>query len=1231
MLRKRSALRYRDRRWLVSSLEPRLMLAGDVGSSVVEAVNNAATTAPSSAATTTTGGTVVFVDADAVDLISVENALAQGATLVLLSPDVDGVAQIREHLATLSTVHEVHIVSHGAAGQLQLGSTALSSSTLSTHAENLRGWAETLAPGADILLYGCDVASTFAGKEFLRDISRLCRADVAASDDRTSNAEQGGDWELEYKIGNIDSGFALTGEATAAYRGYLAIEIRAAASMGDEQLQVQIGNQVVTTLNIFNTGVDQRQFESYFVNVDGVDVNQIRLSFINDAYNLSQGIDRNIGIDWIRVDGVQYETESPTVFSTGTWEAVSGVSPGFKGSEVLHANGYFAFGGNNVTGSTLRLFASGNVGSEQMKLLIDGQEVATYNNVPQGGAVYTYQASQNVSADQVRVAFTNDLFQDNIDRNLSVDRIEIDGVVYQTEAPSTFSTGGFSPGRGIISGNLQDDTLYANGYFQFASASVGNVGQIGLSETQVTVNENRGTVSIGLQRTGGTSGAAQVFFQTQDASAVSGVDYVGNASGVVNFADGQQFASITISLLDNFDVDGEKNFNVSLFRVDGAVQGEPRTANITIVDNESGDGLIGYWDLNETILNGTAIDRSGLGNNGQGTNFASPNGPAGDTPDTNFSNSGSYRFDGVNDFINVPANESLRLTEGTYSQSVWIKPTSYDNNYRGVIGYQLGTSVGTRYPFIYVRNDEITVGFGTGGNTWKGVVADRSITINAWNHVAVSFDGTTMTLYVNGEVVGANSNFGGSKPPTNFAQLTIGRINNQFIGQIDEVRMYDRAINGAEVRSLIAGATLPPPNVVGFFTTSVVTGGLVEPTTIERLPDGRLLVAERAGTIRLVNTNGTLSSTVFLDIRDIVNRVGEDRGIMSIAVPPDFAQTRQLYVAYTYDPPEVQGRAGAAGPDGDGARVARVSRFTVNASWTVADRNTEVVIVGRNSTYENIGQPNRRPLLNDPQSGLDANGNYINDFIASDELSHTIGDMEFGPDGALYISVGDGGSYGRVDPVNLRALNLNSLNGKILRVDRVTGLGLSDNPFFDGDPNSNASRIYSYGLRNPFRFAIHPTSGEVFIADVGWLNWEEINTGRGKNFGWPAYEGFGLTGGDRGSYSSLPSTQAFLNSGAVVTPPIWTRSHAAGARAIIMGDFIQGGDYPASLQGAFLFTDIGDRILRAGRLDANGQLIDVVPVSSTLGFITDIMRMPDGSLYYTDLVAGTIGKLIFNS
>ena len=572
----------------------------------------------------------------------------------------------------------------------------------------------------------------------------------------------------------------------------------------------------------------------------------------------------------------------------------------------------------------------------------------------------------------------------------------------------------FVPGQGITSGNLQTETLNADGYFQYGNGggNNGNAGQVGFAVTQTTVNETDGTVTVGLTRTGGTSGVAQAFYQTQDGTATEGSDYVGNANGYVIFADGQDYAELTIQLIDDNEVDGDESFQLSLFRVDGASQGEPRTSTVTIVDNESGDGLIGYWRLNDGNTNGNIVDSSGLGNNGNAANFGGGSGPTSDAPDTNTFNPGSFQFDGVNDVIQIGPDESLRLTEGRYSQALWIKPTSGANVFQSVIGYQVGALAGTRYPYVYTYGNDIYAGFGTGGNTVKGVVAVDAITVGAWNHIAVTFDGGTMNLFVNGELVQTNSNFGGSLPTTTVSQFNIGNINNFFNGQIDEVRMYDRAITGAEVQSLIDGATLPPPNVVGFFTADVFAGGFNQPTTIEQLPDGRLLVAEREGIIRVVNTDGSTNSTPLLDINDIVNRVGVDRGLMSIAVPPDFASSRWIYVAYTYDPPEVQGIAGNGGPDGEGSRVARVSRFRVNSSWTVADRNSEEVILGKNSTYENIGNPNRRAELNDPQSGIDANGNYIPDFIASDELSHTIGDMEFGSDGALYVSTGDGGSYG---------------------------------------------------------------------------------------------------------------------------------------------------------------------------------------------------------------------------
>ncbi len=1456
----RSRLAHRNRHkndpWSVTSLEPRILLAGDAGAVVADSA-----AAPDTSAAEVSGMlesrsdlpvAIVFVDAAVGDIADVAGPIAAGAELILIDSDTDGIQQISRHLQQRSDVKSVHVVSHGSAGQIQLGATILSGETLGEHVEEIRGWSEALAGDADLLFYGCDVASDSSGKRLLGEIARLSGADVAASTDRTANDRHHGDWDLEYHVGSIEAKIALTDHAIEAFEQHLAIEIHAAGSTAEEEMQLLIDGSVVATWSITGNGAYTGQFDTYTANIDGIDVDRIRVAYTNDLYIPEEGIDRNLRVDWIRVDGVQYETEAPGVFSTGTWINGLGIEPGNWETEFLHTDGYFQYvdDGSTVNNGTISVASTQvdvdeDAGTVSVVLQrtggTDGAAEVFYQTVAgsaHDGSDFTPVSSASVVFDDgqdtatIEISITNDS-EDEPAESFEVHLLSVDGADLGTSTTTTVTiqddddppppepdgligywnlnetsafgpigdssglgnhgqalnfappngpvadtpdTSGANPGafrfdggsdyidiaeneslrltngtysqalwikptanddlfhgvighqEGPLAGTrypfvyVKGDAIYAgfgtggntwkgvvaegvittgdwnhvavtfdggtmqlfvggnlvatNSNFagslpttQYAQLNIGRVntqfiglidevrmydralteaevqsliqpgdpdppvtgpGMIGLVTTQVTVNEDASIASIGLQRVDGTDGPAEVFYQTQDASATNGIDYVGTASGSVLFADGQDFATIDIPIIDNGDDDGDKTFQVSLFRVEGAAQGEPRTATVTIVDDESGSGLIGYWNLNETSTAGPIADSSGQGNDGQAVNFAGSGGPSTDAPDTDTFNPGAFRFDGGSDAIEVGPSESLRLTEGRYSQSVWIKPTANDEMFRGVIGYQVGPLAGTRYPFIYTKNDAIYAGFGTGGNTWKGVIADDVITVGVWNHVAVTFDGTTMQLYVNGEVVATNADFAGDLPPDAVSQLSIGKINTEFVGLIDEVRMYDRVISGAEVQNLIDGATLPPPNIVGFFTQDVLASGFFQPTTIEQLPDGRMLVAEREGIIRLVNQDGSVESTPFLDINDIVNRVGVDRGLMSIAIGPDFATNPQIYVAYTYDPPEVQGQTGDGGPDGEGGRVARVSRFTVNSSWTEADRDSEYVVVGKNSTYENIGQPNRRPLLSDPPSGVDENGDFIPDFIASDELSHTVGDMEFGPDGMLYISTGDGGSYGRVDPINLRALDVNSLNGKILRVDPVTGLGLSDNPFYDGDLNSNASRVYSYGLRNPFRFAINPNDGEVFIADVGWLNWEEINTGRGKNFGWPAYEGLGLTGGDRGSYADLPEVQAYLATNPEITPPIWTRSHAAGGVAIIMGDFIQGGDYPESLQGAFLFTDIGDQVLRAGRVDQNGQLFDVVPVSTSLGFITDVMRMADGSLFYVDFVSGTIGRLNFN-
>jgi len=112
---------------------------------------------------------------------------------------------------------------------------------------------------------------------------------------------------------------------------------------------------------------------------------------------------------------------------------------------------------------------------------------------------------------------------------------------------------------------------------------------------------------------------------------------------------------------------------------------------------------------------------------------------------------------------------------------------------------------------------------------------------------------------------------------------------------------------------------------------------------------------------------------------------------------------------------------------------------------------------------------------------------------------------------------------------------LDSLNGEVLRIDAITGAGLPDNPFYDAaNPGRNRSKVWAYGLRNPFRLTVNPVSGEACIGDVGWNTWEEIDIGKGANFGWPCYEGGVLGGNEGGVTTSLQiGLGAAANAGAV--------------------------------------------------------------------------------------------------
>jgi hypothetical protein len=173
---------------------------------------------------------------------------------------------------------------------------------------------------------------------------------------------------------------------------------------------------------------------------------------------------------------VSYETEAANVYSTGSWLAEDGIVAGFGRGDTLATNGYFQYADTPVEdGSTLAIFARGERGEETMQLVIDGQTVATYLDLGAGGQVIVYNSPTQLAIEDIRLTFTNDLWQPQlgIDRNLIVDKVVLDGVTYETEAASVFSTGMWRPEDGITSGFGRGDTLATNGYIQYAAAGAG--------------------------------------------------------------------------------------------------------------------------------------------------------------------------------------------------------------------------------------------------------------------------------------------------------------------------------------------------------------------------------------------------------------------------------------------------------------------------------------------------------------------------------------------------------------------------------------------------------------------------------------------------------------------------------------------------------------------------------------------------------------------------------------
>jgi len=345
-----------------------------------------------------------------------------------------------------------------------------------------------------------------------------------------------------------------------------------------------------------------------------------------------------------------------------------------------------------------------------------------------------------------------------------------------------------------------------------------------------------------------------------------------------------------------------------------------------------------------------------------------------------------------------------------------------------------------------------------------------------------------------------------------------------------------------------AHAAILPPD----FSETRVASGLSSPTAMDIAPDGRFFICEQAGRLRVFK-KGVLLAAPFLTVT--VSSSGE-RGLLGVAIDPDFAANRFVYVYYTATSPTIHNR---------------VSRFTASAT------NPDVAVAG-----------SELQLLNLP--------------TLSSATNHNGGAIHFGPDGKLYIAVGENANRNN-------APSLNSPLGKMLRIDK-DGTIPSDNPFFNQTTGINRA-IWARGLRNPFNFSFHPGNGRLHLNDVGENSAEEVNLGvAGSNYGWPATEG-----------NQPPNVSG-------VRYPTHVYANAGSNCAIVGSAFYAPleQNFPDNFAGRYFFGDFCGGFIRT---------LSPPNYTSSTGFATGISSLvdiavgDDGFLYYLSRGQGALFRVQF--
>lgn len=458
----------------------------------------------------------------------------------------------------------------------------------------------------------------------------------------------------------------------------------------------------------------------------------------------------------------------------------------------------------------------------------------------------------------------------------------------------------------------------------------------------------------------------------------------------------------------------------------------------------------------------------------------------------------------------------------------------------------------------------------------------------------------------------------------------------------------------------VAAAPVPGVLPTGFTETPALTG-LVNPTVVRFAADGRVFVAEKRGTIQVFDNLADTTPTQFADLRTNVHNFW-DRGLLGLALAPTFPTDPSVYVLYSYDhalgSTSPAPRWGIAGADSDPCPT---PPGPTDSGCVISGRLSKLTAAGNTMTGT------EKVIIED---------------WCQQMPSHSVGSLEFGPDGSLYASAGEGAGFTSVDygqkgqpnnpcadpPANapggtmapptaeggaLRSQDIRTgtdptgLSGTVIRINPTTGEGVPTNQFASS-ASLNERRIIAYGLRNPYRMTVRPGTQEAWLGDVGWNDTEEVNrvmpagsTG-GNNFGWPCYEGWSKQAGFDAANLNLCES-LYAQGSTYSRGPYFSYKHTAqvvtgescptGGSSVSGIEFISGGPFPAEYQNALVVADYSRGCIWVMKAGANGLPDTTQRQTLVAGAAApvNIERGPDGNLYYCDYDNGRIMRISYST